>query len=193
MAQRTSKTGTCLLWIFILSGFSGLIYQSIWTQYLGLFPGHSAHAQSLVLMLFMGGMALGACLVSRWSASVRRPLLAYALIELVIGLLGLCFDGIYHGLTGWAYAQLLPQLPAGQLQLVRWLLAVVLVLPHCILLGATFPLMGAGYIRPREHAEGRVLAGLYFSNSLGAAVGALASTYRCCRLSVCRAPCSQPG
>lgn len=177
MAHMQNRTGTYLLWVFVCSGFSGLIYQSIWTQYLGLFLGHSAHAQSLVLMLFMGGMALGAWLVSRWSANVRRPLLAYALIELVIGLLGLCFDGIYHGLTGWAYAHLLPMLPTGQLQLVRWLLAAVLVLPQCILLGATFPLMSAGYIRLREHAEGRVLAGLYFSNSLGAAVGALASTY----------------
>ncbi len=177
MTQGKSRTGTWLLWIFILSGFSGLIYQSIWTQYLGLFLGHSSHAQSLVLILFMGGMAVGAWLVSRWSAKVRRPLLAYALIEVVIGLLGLCFDGIYQGLTGWAYAQLLPMLPAGQLQLVRWLLAAVLVLPQCILLGATFPLMSAGYIRLQEHAEGRVLAGLYFSNSLGAAIGALASTY----------------
>ncbi|WP_282295504.1 spermine synthase [Stenotrophomonas sp. PS02289] len=177
MTLAKSRAGTWLLWIFVLSGFSGLIYQSIWTQYLGLFLGHSSYAQSLVLILFMGGMAVGAWLVSRWSSRVRRPLLAYAIIEVVIGLLGLCFDGIYQGLTGWAYGHLLPMLPAGQLQNVRWLLAAVMVLPQCILLGATFPLMSAGYIRLQEHAEGRVLAGLYFSNSLGAAIGALASTY----------------
>ncbi|MDQ1061690.1 spermine synthase [Stenotrophomonas sp. SORGH_AS_0282] len=177
MALVKSRAGTWLLWIFVLSGFSGLIYQSIWTQYLGLFLGHSSYAQSLVLILFMGGMAIGAWLVSRWSSRVRRPLLAYAIIEVVIGLLGLSFDGIYQGLTGWAYDQLLPMLPASQLQHARWVLAAAMVLPQCILLGATFPLMSAGYIRLREHAEGRVLAGLYFSNSLGAAIGALASTY----------------
>lgn len=177
MTFAKSRAGTWLLWIFVLSGFSGLIYQSIWTQYLGLFLGHSSYAQSLVLILFMGGMALGAWLVSRWSSRVRRPLLAYAVIEVIIGLLGLCFDGIYHGLTGWAYDQLLPMLPAGQLQNARWLLAAAMVLPQCILLGATFPLMSAGYIRLQEHAEGRVLAGLYFSNSLGAAIGAITSTY----------------
>lgn len=177
MTLEKSRAGTWLLWIFVLSGFSGLIYQSIWTQYLGLFLGHSSYAQSLVLILFMGGMAIGAWLVSRWSSKVRRPLLVYAIIEVVIGLLGLCFDGIYQGLTGWAYDQLLPMLPSGQLQSVRWLLAAAMVLPQCILLGATFPLMSAGYIRLQEHAQGRVLAGLYFSNSLGAAIGALASTY----------------
>jgi len=177
MTFAKRRAGTWLLWIFVLSGFSGLIYQSIWTQYLGLFLGHSSYAQSLVLILFMGGMAIGAWLVSRWSSKVRRPLLVYALIEIFIGLLGLGFDGIYHGLTGWAYNQLLPMLPSSQLQSMRWLLAAIMVLPQCILLGATFPLMSAGYIRLQEHAEGRVLAGLYFSNSLGAAIGALASTY----------------
>jgi len=177
MTLAKSRAGTWLLWIFVLSGFSGLIYQSIWTQYLGLFLGHSSYAQSLVLILFMGGMAVGAWLVSRWSSRVRRPLLAYAVIEVAIGLLGLCFDGIYQGLTGWAYGQLMPMLPASQLQNVRWMLAAAMVLPQCIMLGATFPLMSAGYIRLQEHAEGRVLAGLYFSNSLGAAIGAIASTY----------------
>lgn len=177
MTLGKSRAGTWLLWIFVLSGFSGLIYQSIWTQYLGLFLGHSSYAQSLVLILFMGGMAVGAWLVSRWSSRVRRPLLAYAVIEVLIGLLGLCFDGIYHGLTGWAYDQLLPILPASQLQNVRWSLAAAMVLPQCIMLGATFPLMSAGYMRLQEHAEGRVLAGLYFSNSLGAAIGAITSTY----------------
>jgi Na+/melibiose symporter-like transporter len=50
--------------LFALSGFAGLIYESIWTHYLKLFLGHAAYAQTLVLIIFMGGMALGA-----WAAS----------------------------------------------------------------------------------------------------------------------------
>lgn len=163
--------------IFVLSGFSGLIYQSIWSQYLGLFLGHSSHAQSLVLMLFMGGMAIGAWWASRRSIDWRRPLLAYAAIELLIGLLGLAFDGVFQGITGWAYTHLLPGLQGNGATGLRWLLATVLVLPQCILLGATFPLMSAGYLRVQPQAQGEVLAGLYFANSIGAAAGALASTY----------------
>lgn len=166
-----------LLAIFVLSGFAGLIYQSIWTQYLGLFLGHSSHAQSLVLMLFMGGMAVGAWLVSRRSANLRRPLLTYAIIELLIGVLGLGFDGIFQAVTAWAYTQIMPGLEGASLSSFRWLLATLLVLPQCVLLGATFPLMSAGYMRMQPQAQGQVLAGLYFSNSLGAACGALASTY----------------
>ena len=174
MSENKARMGHVLLWIFALSGFSGLIYQSIWTQYLGLFLGHSAYAQSLVLMLFMGGMALGAWLVSRRSESLRRPLLAYAAIELLIGVLGLLFDPLYHAGTAWAYESLMQSATGNGL---RWTMATVLVLPQCILLGATFPLMSAGYMRLQPASEGRVLAGLYFANSIGAAIGALAATY----------------
>jgi len=172
-----NRVGAWLLWVFVLSGFSGLIYQSIWTQYLGLFLGHSSYAQSLVLILFMGGMAIGAWLVSRKSVLIQRPLLVYAIIEVVIGLLGLTFNGAYHLTTGWAYDQLMPVLGAEHAHWSRWLIASALVLPQCVLLGATFPLMSAGYMRLQPNNEGRVLAGLYFSNSMGAAVGALASAY----------------
>lgn len=164
-----------LLWIFALSGFSGLVYQSIWTQYLGLFLGHAAYAQSLVLMLFMGGMALGAWLVSMRSATLRRPLLAYAIIEALIGLLGLCFDILYQGGTGLAYEAMASS--GDGAPLVKWSMAAGLVFPQCVLLGATFPLMSAGFMRLMPASEGNILSGLYFSNSIGAAVGALASTY----------------
>ncbi|WP_343652884.1 fused MFS/spermidine synthase [Stenotrophomonas sp.] len=166
-----------MLWLFVLSGFSGLIYQSIWTHYLGLFLGHSSYAQSLVLLLFMGGMACGAWLVSRRSELLARPLLAYAAIELIIGVFGLAFDPAYGALTRWAYTSVFPGLGGEGVNLVRWGLATALVLPQCVLLGATFPLMSAGFIRIKENAEGEVLSGLYFSNSIGAAAGALVATY----------------
>ena len=49
-----------LYFLFVLSGAAGLIYESIWTRYLGLFVGHDAYAQIIVLVIFLGGMSLGA-------------------------------------------------------------------------------------------------------------------------------------
>ncbi|WP_342316997.1 fused MFS/spermidine synthase [Lysobacter sp. FW306-1B-D06B] len=178
MTVNTQRHGAALLWIFIASGFAGLIYQSIWTQYLGLFLGHSAYAQSLVLLLFMGGMALGAWLISRLSDRLQRPLLWYAVIELVIGLLGLTFNQIYGASTSLAYDVLFPGVGSqASVGAIRWAISVLLVLPQCILLGATFPLMSAGFLRLRPDSDGKVIAGLYFTNSIGAAAGALAATY----------------
>src|SRR5580765_6850166 len=94
--------------LFTVSGFAGLIYESIWTHYLKLFLGHAAYAQSLVLVVFMGGMAAGATLCGRLSARLRQPLLGYALVEAVIGLLALVFHWVFVAATDWAYASLLP-------------------------------------------------------------------------------------
>ena len=64
--------------IFFASGFVGLIYESIWAHYLKLFLGHAAYAQTLVLTIFMGGMAIGAWLASRYSMRWKRLILGYA-------------------------------------------------------------------------------------------------------------------
>ena len=47
------------LLLFAVSGFSGLIYESIRSHYLKLFLGHAAYAQILALAIFVGGMAIG--------------------------------------------------------------------------------------------------------------------------------------
>src|SRR5688572_13474256 len=63
--------------IFVVSGVCGLIYESIWSHYLKLFVGHAAYAQTVVLVVFIGGMALGAAIVGRVASRIRSPLLAY--------------------------------------------------------------------------------------------------------------------
>jgi predicted membrane-bound spermidine synthase len=159
--------------IFILSGAAGLIYESIWTRYLGLFVGHSAYAQIIVLVIFLGGMSLGAILVGRRSERLREPLKWYALVEMVVGIIGLVFHDVFVSVTSIAYDSILPGLPGVTLIIVKWSIAALLILPQSILLGATFPLMSAGVLRMAGQVPGRALSLLYFANSLGAAGGVL--------------------
>jgi spermidine synthase len=166
------------LFIFALSGASGLIYQAIWSQYLGLFLGHAAYAQSLVLAIFMGGMALGAWWVSRFATTWRNLLRSYAYVELVIGIAAALFHWEFGAVTGWAYDSVFPSLHAGALATTfKWAAATLLILPQAILLGMTFPLMSNGIMRRSDAGDGSILGGLYFSNSIGAAIGALAATF----------------
>src|SRR5262245_49395738 len=126
--------------LFTASGFAGLIYESIWTHYLKLFLGHAAYAQSLVLVVFMGRMALGAGVCGRLSRRLANPLLGYALVEAVIGLAALVFHPTFVAVTDWGYASLLPWLGGEWLSLGGKLaLACLMILPQSILLGATFP------------------------------------------------------
>ena len=52
-----------------------------------------------------------------------------------------------------------------------------LIAPQSILLGMTFPLMSGALLRRYPDTQGRGIAALYFSNSMGAAVGVLASGF----------------
>lgn len=170
--------GPMLLLLFVVSGFAGLIYQSLWSHYLGLTLGHAAYAQGLVLAIFMGGMALGSWLAGQRSVRWKRLLLLYAIAEALIGLFGLAFPALFAGYAALSQDSVLPALGVGLAgQLYPWVSAALLILPACVLLGATFPLLSAGYLRASHEPNGRVFGGLYFANSLGAAAGALIATF----------------
>ena len=164
--------------VFVLSGAAGLMYESIWARYLGLFVGHSAYAQVIVLVIFMGGMSVGALFVGERSARMKSPLLWYAGIELAAGIIGLVFHDAFLRATAYAYEHLFPALGTGVLEMTgKWAIAALLILPQSLLLGATFPLMSAGVVRIAPERGGRSLALLYFTNSFGAAAGVLVAGF----------------
>jgi predicted membrane-bound spermidine synthase len=165
--------------IFFVSGFSGLIYESVWSHYVKLFLGHAAYAQTLVLVVFIGGLALGAWIVSRLAERLRNPLRLYAMVELATGILGLLFHGIFSVAIDWGYATLLPTAceQSSAFCPAQWGLAAALLAPQSILLGATFPLMSSAVLRLSNDQPGHDIASLYFLNSLGAVLGVLASAF----------------
>ena len=160
--------------IFALSGAAGLMYESVWSHYLKLILGHAAYAQTLVLAIFMGGMALGAWLTSRLASRLTRPLLAYALVEGIIGVIALVFHPAFEFSSALLLDQVLPALePGWSATLAKLLFATGLILPQSLLLGATFPLLTGGIIRTRPQEAGAMVALLYFANSIGAVAGVL--------------------
>jgi spermidine synthase/MFS family permease len=164
--------------LFAVSGFSGLIYESIWSHYLKLFLGHAAYAQTLVLAIFMGGMALGSWICSRYSTRWPNLLVGYAIAEGLIGLFALVFHNAFDGFTQYAYQAIMPALgDPFTVNVFKWSFAALLILPQSILLGMTFPLMTAGIVRWFPENPGRTVAMLYFTNSIGAAIGVLVSGF----------------
>ena len=137
-----------LIFVFAMSGFAGLIYESVWSHYLRMLVGAAAYAQSLVLAVFMGGMALGAWWASRRSVRWANLLRTYAVVEVALGLLGLAFHPVFVGVEGVLFGDgfagaVSPAMATG----FRWTAATLLILPQSFLLGMTFPLMAGGFVR----------------------------------------------
>ena len=70
---------------FFLSGAAGLMHQVVWSKLLVGIIGATAHAQAIVLAVFMGGLALGAAWFGRRVDRRGRPLRTYVRLEVVIG------------------------------------------------------------------------------------------------------------
>src|SRR6266852_1186102 len=72
--------------LYAASGAAALVYEVAWTRLLTLQLGHTVAAASTVLAAFMGGLALGAWVITRLPV---RGLRAYATLEAIVALCAL--------------------------------------------------------------------------------------------------------
>jgi spermidine synthase len=175
----TSSLNRLLVWVlFFFSGASGLIYEVLWCRHLGLLFGNTAHSLSTVLVAFMGGLALGSFIAGRNAERVRRPFLAYGVLEVIIGLYCAVlpfFFSIDSPLVGF-YRSLYGESGSTTLIVVRLLVSLGLLLVPTICMGATLPLL-TQYLVKSKSVLGRTAGSLYAVNSLGAALGALSAGF----------------
>ncbi len=158
--------------LFLLSGAAGLVYEVVWSRQLARVLGGSYPAVVAVVTVFLGGLALGAALGGLWAARLRRPLLAYGLLEGGIGLYCAAFPWVLaalHPVFGWCYRTFEgePALHAA----ARFLVAAAALLPPTAAMGASLPVLVRAVVRE----DRGVLSGtglLYGINTLGAAGGA---------------------
>lgn len=73
---------------FLVSGFCSLVYEVVWLRLAMARFGVTTPLVSIVLSVFMGGLALGSWLAGRLtgrarSRPARYPLVAYGIAELV--------------------------------------------------------------------------------------------------------------
>ena len=162
--------------LFALSGFAGLIYEGSWARYLKLFLGHASYGQVLTLCIYMGGLAIGSFVAGKMVEKVKRPLLGYAAVELAIGIGGLIYHPLYNLLTGFFFdSDFVAGLGFTGAEIAKIVLATGSTLPIAIAVGMTFPFIAAGLMR-KSGAEVS-LPMLYFTNSLGSAIGILVTSY----------------
>src|SRR6185436_9259758 len=84
MQQSARWVSALVLVCFFVSGMAGLVYQTAWARYLGLFLGHTSYAVVAVLVAFMGGLALGNAWLGGRADRTRKPLALYAWLEIGI-------------------------------------------------------------------------------------------------------------
>lgn len=147
---------------FALSGTAGLVFEVVWFRMLGITGSAGPSlAAGTVTAAYLTGLAVGSAVGGRWADRVRRPLLAYALLE---GCVALCAAAVP---TVIALIAAVPTTSGARV----FLGAAVLLLPT-LAMGMTLPLLAVVLSRGAE-GLGRTTGMLYGINTLGAMGGAL--------------------
>src|SRR5918996_1142885 len=71
--------------LFFGSGVCALVYQVMWLRLLSLVFGVTVYAASTVLAGFMAGLGLGSFVAGRMTTRISRPLLAFGIAEILVG------------------------------------------------------------------------------------------------------------
>ena len=157
-----------LLLLFVGSGCAALVYEVVWFQLLQLVIGSSAVSMAVLLGTFMGGMCAGSLLLPRYASRDAHPLRVYAVLEAGIGLLAILVL-IVTPLVGYVYSSIAGYGMAGLL--LRAAVAVLVLLPPTLLMGATLPAIARWVeMTPKGVAW---LGFFYGGNIAGAVIGCL--------------------
>ncbi len=169
IARRASVNWIML--IYFASGACSLIDEVVWVRLLKLTLGNTVYASSVVVSMFMGGLALGALIMGRYSDRIKEHLRLYALLETLVTISALLLpwalklsDNIYI----WFYRAYDPT--HGQLLIVQVIISAAILLVPSMIMGSTLPLLGR-FVTALEKEAGHLVGKLYALNTLGAAAG----------------------
>lgn len=169
--QRRERALLALLPLFFVSGLTALIYQTIWARELHLVFGTSTFAIATVLAAFMAGLGAGGLWMSRVADRIARPLRAYGLLEIGIGVYAVLFPTLVAAVTPLYLAAWRELSPGPVLYgLIQFTLVGALLLLPTALMGATLPLL-ARFATERLAAAGDRVGTLYAVNTAGAVFG----------------------
>ncbi len=160
-----------ILWTTALSGAAALGAEVVWTRLLGMLLGATTYVFSIILAVFLIGIAIGSTM-GAWIGRTTRPRLALGACHMLmpVAIAWTCYT-ISDSLPYWPINPFLAASPwfTFQIDMAR---ALWTVLPPALLWGASFPLALAAVGTLKEDAA-RSVGAVYAANTVGAIVGAL--------------------
>ena len=174
-SDRLYRAGA--LTIFAVSGFCAMTYEVIWIRLLELIVGPTTYSFTIVLVIFIAGLALGSLFFGWLADRTRRTFTLLLFTQIIAALAAL---RVSHGLGNSQifFAKLILHF-SDNFTLLIFLKAVLLFIFMFLptfFLGATFPLVGKIYTRSLSHV-GRAIGSAYAVNTIGAVLGSFSAGF----------------
>jgi spermidine synthase len=166
-----------LIAVFV-TGVLSFVFEIVWTHLLSAIVGTSVYAFGLMLFTFLIGVALGSLyLVPRLPSHAEAPpTRTLARLLLGLGAFVLATIPLWDKLPYVFTAAMVLRPGFYTRELIRGLVCMVMLLPPCLALGATFPLLVSTSAFDLKRL-GRGVGSLYAANTLGCIAGAVATGF----------------
>lgn len=164
----------CVYILFFLSGLSALIYQITWMRYFSLFFGSDVYSAAITLSSFMFGLSFGSFVAHKFSRSFSMPLLAFAILELFIGLYAISFTTILSLFDDTFKQVYINSISSSSVVYngFRALIAGAVLLVPTAMMGASLPFISEQFSEEADSA-GNVSGKFYATNTAGAVFGVI--------------------
>lgn len=149
-----------ILPVMLLSGTTAFVYEVLWTRLLSHILGGSVAAFATMLASFLSGIAIGSAVASRFAVTTRGSVQAFVVVQAAIAFTSIA---IYQ----WLHLAI----PAQEGLSGNVGIAIAILLPATLFIGATFPLAVRIYTRSVAGAANSS-AQVYSWNTVGAIFGA---------------------
>lgn len=160
-----------ILLAFGVSGFCALVYQLTWNRILSLLLGSSVYAFSLILAIFILGLALGTVCFARLVTRMKDLQRVFGLLQIGIGfsaLTALPFFGEIPFVNRWVYQNW--NVDFSTVQFSNLLIIFSLLFFPTFFMGAQFPVVVKLLTRGLSNL-GSDVGRVYASNTVGTIVG----------------------
>src|SRR5688500_17675055 len=149
----------------------------MWLRLLSLVFGVTVYAASTVLAGFMAGLGLGSFLAGRGAARISRPLAAFGIAEILVGVTAFLTPFALDLITSvWiAMHASLPDSPAA-ITVIRFVICFLVLIVPTSRMGATLPLIVMSAVARDDRIGGKIGL-LYAVNTTGAIAGALVAGF----------------
>ena len=153
--------------VAFVSGLTSLAYQVLWTRLLASGTGNYTYVFTLILVVFLTGIAIGAVLFTVLRRRIRHPVALLARTNVIVGVLALA--GVAFVLSQPVEFTVEAGRIDGLISVLFWRVLVV-VLPATIVMGLSFPASSA-LVGGREGKVATSAGLLLAANTVGAIVG----------------------
>jgi len=154
--------------LFLISGFSALVYQVVWQRAMFTAFGTNIETTTVIVAVFMFGLGIGSLVGGVLSRRFPDQLLRlFVASELGIGIFGVLSLTLIHSVTSLTLH--------GSLFTIALASYALLCVPT-ICMGATLPIL-VDYLHRLEPNIGKTVSMLYFVNTIGSALASFATVF----------------